>query len=216
MGTLPDSRISTDIGPFAMVPKWLTETGISSGAIHAWVMLALRADRNTQECWPSRATLAKELGCDSLRTVDARIRELVNIGALTKDERFLVDGKQTSTLYMLHMVQPVAGEGAADCTEGGAASCARTRTTLNQTPLREAPPQKSAGTASPLPDTFRLSSEMQTWAQTELSLDPSVTRYETQKFVDHFKSVGGRYGRKTDWIRTWRNWMRRASEGAMR
>jgi hypothetical protein len=35
---------------------------------------------------------------------------------------------------------------------------------------------------------------------------------EHEKFCDYWRGVAGAKGIKTDWIATWRNWMRRADE----
>ncbi|ASR86433.1 replication initiation protein [Mycobacterium phage Arib1] len=41
-------------------------------------------------------------------------------------------------------------------------------------------------------------------------------RAEHDKFVDYWRSIPGAKGRKTDWLATWRNWIRRAAESAPR
>ncbi|MEV6851674.1 hypothetical protein [Actinoplanes sp. NPDC051411] len=38
---------------------------------------------------------------------------------------------------------------------------------------------------------------------------PDVGRAATDAFVDYWKAQPGQRGRKTDWLATWRNWMRR-------
>jgi hypothetical protein len=38
--------------------------------------------------------------------------------------------------------------------------------------------------------------------------------YETAKFVDYWRAKSGRDGTKQDWVATWRNWIRKASETA--
>jgi hypothetical protein len=44
---------------------------------------------------------------------------------------------------------------------------------------------------------------------------PNVNGWrETEKFVDYWRAQPGQRGVKVDWPATWRNWMRRASEGA--
>jgi hypothetical protein len=52
---------------------------------------------------------------------------------------------------------------------------------------------------------------MTAWAGQELGLDPDTIRRETEKFTDHFRAKGEA---KLDWAAAWRNWMRRAAEGA--
>ena len=47
---------------------------------------------------------------------------------------------------------------------------------------------------------------MITWARENT---PDVGRGATDAFIDYWKSQPGRRGRKSDWLATWRNWMRR-------
>jgi hypothetical protein len=37
---------------------------------------------------------------------------------------------------------------------------------------------------------------------------------ETERFCDHWWSKPGKDGRKLDWVRTWKNWMRTAEDRA--
>lgn len=46
----------------------------------------------------------------------------------------------------------------------------------------------------------------------ELHVPSAVLASEHRKFCDYFYSVPGQRGVKLDWDRTWRNWMRTASE----
>lgn len=51
---------------------------------------------------------------------------------------------------------------------------------------------------------------MRTWGRENF---PQVDgEKETAKFVDHFRAQPGQRGVKTDWLATWRNWIRRAAE----
>ena len=49
--------------------------------------------------------------------------------------------------------------------------------------------------------------EMYAWAAQECGFDERRTNLEMLKMLDHFRSNGKR---KTDWLATWRNWMRNA------
>lgn len=63
-----------------------------------------------------------------------------------------------------------------------------------------------------LPDDFTVTPEMVAWARENT---PGVNgSYETAKFVDYWRAKAGRDATKTDWVGTWRNWMRKASERA--
>lgn len=62
--------------------------------------------------------------------------------------------------------------------------------------------------ATKAPADFPVSEEMTLWVTGNTSFQGNVA-YETEKFLDHFRAKGER---KTDWLATWRNWMRRAGE----
>jgi hypothetical protein len=79
------------------VPEWLLDTGISSRAVHLYVLLGRYADRNG-ESFPSRRTLAERLGC-SVDSLDRAKAELIEVGALSVEERF--DAGQRSNLYTI-------------------------------------------------------------------------------------------------------------------
>lgn len=65
------------------------------------------------------------------------------------------------------------------------------------------PRAKRAG-KTPVPTDFEITSELSTWATAEgFSVREVAT--ETVKMQDHFRSKGER---RSDWIATWRNWMR--------
>lgn len=70
---------------------------------------------------------------------------------------------------------------------------------------RATPPKK----ATRIPDDFTVTPEMVAWAREHT---PHVDgRHETAKFIDYWRSKS-RDATKTDWVATWRNWMRRALE----
>lgn len=91
-------RTSQDRGPFAIVPGFLIVA--SPSAIKVYVALALHADHDTGECWPSHRKLSHDTGL-SKATVRRCIDELSAIGALTVIHRATEDGNQTSNLYRL-------------------------------------------------------------------------------------------------------------------
>jgi hypothetical protein len=55
----------------------------------------------TRSAFPSRQTMAKELGC-AVRTVDAALKAGVEAGLWTVTGRAGDDGRQTSNLYLIH------------------------------------------------------------------------------------------------------------------
>jgi len=79
-------------------------------------------------------------------------------------------------------------------------------------PSAAAPRAQARGRGTRLPDDFAVDAEMVEWARAET---PDVDgRYETAKFIDYWGSKSGQAATKTDWVKTWRNWMRKAQERA--
>lgn len=71
---------------FSIIPHWIIFSGVSSGAIHLYAVLAKYADWESGEAFPARSTLAKDLG-KSPDTVDRHLKELKDIGAITIEAR---------------------------------------------------------------------------------------------------------------------------------
>ena len=63
--------------------------------------------------------------------------------------------------------------------------------------------------ASRLPTDFQIPVDWKQWAKTERS-DIDV-EMEAESFKDYWSSKGGKEACKTDWLATWRNWVRRAN-----
>lgn len=61
-----------------------------------------------------------------------------------------------------------------------------------------------------IPDDFPLTAEMRTWAETNAEW-ADVDR-EHAKFCDYWAAKTGQAATKLDWNKTWRNWLRRASD----
>ena len=60
--------------------------------------------------------------------------------------------------------------------------------------------------ATRLPADWTLPDDWRAWAEAERSdIDPAT---EAAKFRDHWRSQPGVKGRRTDWLATWRNWIR--------
>lgn len=71
-------------------------------------------------------------------------------------------------------------------------------------------PRTKTPRGSRIPDDFVVTPEMVVWARENV---PHVDgRIETAKFIDYWRSSSGARARKTDWVATWRNWMRTADE----
>lgn len=61
-----------------------------------------------------------------------------------------------------------------------------------------------------IPDDFAVTPEMVAWGRENV---PTVNgALETAKFVDYWRAKSGAGATKTDWVATWRNWMRNAAD----
>jgi hypothetical protein len=80
-------------------------------------------------------------------------------------------------------------------------------------PITSQPAKKVPATrGTRIPNDFHITEEMQTWFSANVTGISS--RVELEKFIDYWTSQPGQKGVKTDWVATWRNWMRRASQDA--
>lgn len=86
----------------------------------------------------------------------------------------------------------------------------------NQEPVKEivlASAQTRAQKGTRLSIDWQLPKELGNWALDQgLSRDSII--YEASKFRDHWVSQSGSKGVKSDWPATWRNWIRRSTEGS--
>lgn len=70
--------------------------------------------------------------------------------------------------------------------------------------------------ATRLPEDFVPTPELRAWFADEKLHTLIDAKTEHDKFLDYWLSVPGVKGRKLDWCRTWRNWMREAADRAGR
>jgi hypothetical protein len=104
----PPDRFRSQLGSFGMIPSWVLTAPIQSNAKVLFGWMACRyANRETWQCWPGQQRLADDLGWHR-NTVTNALRELVSIGALTKDRRMTKDGKVMTNHYTLVFVAPPA------------------------------------------------------------------------------------------------------------
>lgn len=153
------SRLTVD-GRFAIIPHWILDADLSSGAIHLYAVLRRYADGRTGDAFPSRSTLARDLGKSSRRTIDGYLAELRRAGALTVTQRKKPGTQQNQTsIYHLVTLPPVqqnAPPRAVDCSENYTHSTTPTSpiaTTVPAVPrssLRSPSPSGSTDTRSHL------------------------------------------------------------------
>ena len=89
---------------FTIVPHWLLEE-CTPIEIATYIALGKYADNKTKECWPSIATISKEIGRAKKNTIKA-LQGLEEKGAIQKFGRVNdKTGQQTSNLYILKINQ---------------------------------------------------------------------------------------------------------------
>jgi hypothetical protein len=77
--------------------------------------------------------------------------------------------------------------------------------TDTSTPAEPVVEKKSRGTR--IPEPFSITGEMRSWASDKT---PGLNgEWTTETFVDYWRAIPGARGVKTDWLATWRNWMKR-------
>ena len=83
---------------FSITPEWVLYADITSNAVRLYGVLQRYADKDSGECHPSRKTLADKCRL-SLSSLDRALIELVDIGAVTKQQRLSPNGDWTSNTY---------------------------------------------------------------------------------------------------------------------
>ena len=92
-----NNNISAD-NYFCIIPEWVLYSSISSNAVRLYGTLQRYADKDSGQCHPSRKTLADRCGL-SLSSLDRALIELVELGAVRKQQRLSSKGDWTSNIY---------------------------------------------------------------------------------------------------------------------
>lgn len=95
------AQVSTQIGPFSIVPEWVLNKNLSPTALKLYCVLGRFADYETGMAFPSRDTLAERMGCSG-KTIDRAVTELVAGKCIEKISR----GRYQSALYKVLQVNP--------------------------------------------------------------------------------------------------------------
>lgn len=98
---------------FAIVDEWVLDLPVSDRAIRLYAVLVRYADHQTHKAFPSRRTLAERLRC-SMKSVDRAVQELIEAGALSKEQRF-----NSSLVFTIHTVSSGLSRGVDTGDEGG-------------------------------------------------------------------------------------------------
>lgn len=198
------------------------------------VLLAIADCANDRgaEAYPSTATLAAKTGL-SERGIRKAVTELAALGELSVIYK---GGPQGCNRYSVLMSDPAPHATNLEQSAGfdpaphatnparGARNPAPRATDPARgapKPLENHPPtepsveplarKRATDLGTRLPDDFAATADMIAWAKQQT---PLVGAKDTAAFVDYWRSQPGAKGRKTDWLATWRNWMRRAQTDA--
>lgn len=207
------------------------------------VLLAIAdcANDRGSDAYPSTETLATKTGL-SVRGVRKAVADLVKSGELRVDykagpkgcNRYRVvipdpapdagnpeqNAPSTDTRHTVHSASDAGSTrnvvpGTRHETTGnparGAAEPSENRPPTEPSKEPSVPRKRGSDRGTRIPDDFAATAEMIVWAKENT---PLVGSKETAAFVDYWRGRAGASGRKTDWVATWRNWMRRAQTEA--
>lgn len=203
-------QVSTQMGPFSIVPEWVLDRGLSSTALKLYIVLARFADWDTGIAFPARDTLAERMGCTE-KTVDRVVKELVEAACIDKHSR----GRYQSAQYRVLQVDPRGTKMSTDETKmSGEGTKMSTRLDKNvhltrtneQEPLERKPmnvvkPTKRRLVADDYQPSDRIAEGFDD-QYAGLILDD-----ELEKFRDHHMATGSDF---KDWDRAFRKWLRNA------
>ena len=197
---------------FAIIDEWLLDLDISDRAVRLYAVLARYADSETHKAYPSRGTLAERLHC-SKASVDRAAQELVDAGAMTKQQRH-----NSSVIYTLQVSSPLH-RGVVTGDEGGSAPVmpgvltGDDLTITTELEPEELEPQNYIDTKKSLNRNHRLP---ENWYPSERLLEmfahkwPDVDRdFEIDQFINYWHAEGKT---KADWDRAFQVWMNRAEQ----
>ncbi len=109
-------QVSSDTGPWAMVPVWVLDSGVSPRAVFLYCVLSLYADggsRGNGATTRTRRKLADRLDC-SVNTLDRAVAELEGIRAVRRTPTTDASGDQGPNRWTVFRVRPggpIYGEG---------------------------------------------------------------------------------------------------------
>lgn len=222
--------------------RWAYQQSVLNASVKAvLVSLAEQAKEDSLTCFPSQSYTAERTQL-SERTVRDALAWLAEHGLIRRARRYGGVRKRDSDLYTLlipadgstgkkrHLPAATAGtsgstgKSASDLPANGSIStgsgCRVTRREPEEEPstgvaatnaATRAEPKTPTSTGHRLPEDWLPTEGDIAW-QREQGVSDETARYETDKFKDHFCAKPGASGRKLDWSRAWKNWIRKAAE----
>lgn len=204
----------TGLAWFRMYTEFATDPDVQSLAFedqrHYVILLCLKGNGTLDKDYPSAdrrfAVIRRTLGLDSV-AIDECKRRLIEAGLIDHqwqprgwDKRQFVSDNSTLRVREFRERQRNVSETRSD-TETDSETETEKRESAQSAP---SPPKRRA--SKRCPQEFQVTADLMAWAEQKA---PGVdVAGETEKFRDHeFRNA------HTDWDATWRQWMRRASEG---
>ena len=177
------------------------------------ILLANSADDDSGECFPSQQYLSTKSKV-SRQTVNRLLKSLAEKGAIQIRHKYRDDGGfRANTYVVLPLFEgtpcQILRQGGVTQGDRGVSDIATAIDSHKETVISKQPPSVSPPKGSRLSEDFELPDDWRDWAKQkrpDLHI-PSVFEI----FKDHWLSVAGSQGVKRDWLRTWRNWIRRES-----
>lgn len=120
------SAMTSDVGPYAILPRWLMRNPlVGPYELAVYAVLADHADRDRNSSFPSHATIAEIAGCSSRKVRDS-LAVLAEVGAVNWDHNKRSDGGFSSNTYTIRISDPSAHSagGSASGADGGSAHSA--------------------------------------------------------------------------------------------
>ena len=197
-------QVSTQMGPFSIVPEWVLDRGLSSTALKLYIVLARFADWETGIAFPSRDTLADRIGATP-KTIDRLVKELVDAECIEKQSR----GRYASAKYRVFQVDPRGtkmSEVETEMSDEGTKMSSRLDKNVHLTITNEREPKNDiAKKATRMPADWQPSPELQdTFSQKW----PSLSFFaELEAFEDYHTAKGSTF---KDWDAAFRSWCRNA------
>lgn len=194
-------EVSSQIGPFSIVPEWVLGRDLSATALKLYVVMARFADWSTGMAFPARDTLAERMGC-SLKTVDRAVLELVSAECILKISR----GRYASALYKVYQVDPRQTDLTVDETdlssEGTDLSSRLDKNDHLTITTKQEPLNKPNNADAYQPSETLLAEFREKFPHVNLVA-------ELQKFRDHHMAKGSKFSL---WDRAFRKWITQAAE----
>jgi len=184
---------------FSIIPEWLLDSKVSHKAIRVYAIIARYADSNTLTAWPARQTIATRANC-TVKSVDRAVAELVEIGALSKENRRDDNGGNHTSLYTLKRIRV-----GTKTTQGGRQNRPRGGDKIDPlTITSELEPVNNIKRTKVMDaDSYEPSSNI----LTDSRYDVLDLQSELEQFRHHHMARGSKF---KDWDRAFRNWLSNA------